>query len=119
MAKNNMGAWGENQAAEYLQQRGYAVLERNFHSRFGEIDIIALKNNTICFVEVKTRKKSSYIMPAEAVNYRKQRRIILTAEFYLSQHYSENKAVRFDVIEVFYYVSRVFAINHLKGAFEL
>ncbi len=114
-----MGAWGEDRAAEYLLHEGYAILERNFHSRFGEIDIIAEKNNTICFVEVKTRKKSSYVMPGEAVTVSKQRKIILTAEFYLSRYNSENIACRFDVIEVFYYISRNFYINHLKGAFEL
>ena len=114
-----MGAWGEDRAAEYLVRNGYVILKRNFHSRFGEIDIIAEKNNTICFVEVKTRKKSSYVMPGEAVTAGKQRKIILTAEFYLSSYNSENIACRFDVIEVFYYISHNFYINHIEGAFEL
>lgn len=119
MPKNEMGAWGEEQAAKYLAGQGYTVLERNFRSRFGEIDIIAKKDNTICFIEVKTRKKSSYIMPMEAVNYSKQRKIIASANAYLMRYYSEKNAFRFDVIEVFYYNRRIFSVNHLKGAFEL
>ena len=51
-----MGLWGENKAVEFLKAKNYTILARNYHSRFGEIDIIARKQNTIIFVEVKTRK---------------------------------------------------------------
>ena len=64
-----MGARGEDEAAKYLQNKGYTILKRNFHSKFGEIDIIAKINNTVCFIEVKTRKNNRYGRPAEFVNY--------------------------------------------------
>lgn len=118
-SKNNSGAWGELKAVEYLKNKGYSILKTNFHSKFGEIDIIAVKNNIICFIEVKTRKKIDYGLPSEAVNYSKQLKIIKTAEYYLSYNYSENFSYRFDVIEVFHYNSYIFSINHLEGAFEL
>ena len=119
MVKNNMGVRGEDAAVEYLKDKGYTVLNRNFHSRFGEIDIIAKIKNIICFVEVKTRKNNCYGRPAEAVNYSKRQKIIQTAEQYLSCNFSENFMYRFDIIEVFYYDSYIFSFNHLKGAFEV
>lgn len=118
MTKNNIGIRGEDEAVKYLQTRGYTILNRNFHSKFGEIDIIAKINNIICFVEVKTRKNNRYGRPAEFVNYSKQQKIIKTAECYLCDNFSENIMYRFDIIEVFYYNSYIFSFNHLKGAFE-
>jgi len=56
----NMGLWGENKAVEFLKAKNYTILARNYHSRFGEIDIIARKQNTIIFVEVKTRKNTAF-----------------------------------------------------------
>ncbi len=114
-----IGLWGEDKAVEYLKNQGYRILSRNFHSKFGEIDIIAIKNKIICFIEVKTRKKIFYGLPSQAVNYSKQKKLILTAEYFLTRNYSQNFAYRFDVIEVFYYNSYIFSINHIKGAFEL
>lgn len=60
----NMGLWGENKAVEFLKAKKYIILARNYHSRFGEIDIIARKQNTIIFVEVKTRKNTAFGFPA-------------------------------------------------------
>ncbi len=114
-----IGSWGEDKAVEYLKNQGYRILCRNFHSKFGEIDIIAVKNKVICFIEVKTRKKISYGLPSQAVNYGKQKKLILTAEYFLTRNYSQNFAYRFDIIEVFYYNSYIFSINHIEGAFEL
>lgn len=119
MKSSDIGRLGEDKAVEYLQRRGYIILQRNYHSRYGEIDIIAEKNNIICFIEVKTRKKNSYITPLEAVNYSKQNKIMMTANAYIINNFSEKNSYRFDIIEVFHYNSYIFEINHLKGAFEL
>ena len=70
----NMGLWGENKAVEFLKAKNYTILARNYHSRFGEIDIIARKQSTIIFVEVKTRKNIAFGFPAEFVDYQKQQK---------------------------------------------
>lgn len=79
----NMGLWGENKAVEFLKAKNYTILARNYHSRFGEIDIIARKQNTIIFVEVKTRKNTAFGFPAEFVDYKKQQKIMKTAQLYI------------------------------------
>ena len=109
----NMGLWGENKAVEFLKAKNYTILARNYHSRFGEIDIIARKQNTIIFVEVKTRKNTAFGFPAEFVDYQKQQKIMKTAQLYINDDY------RFDIIEVFHYDDNKVNFNHLKGAFEL
>lgn len=119
MDKRTIGQWGEDAASDYLKQNGYEILERNYHSHFGEIDIIAQERDCICFVEVKTRKNSHFGFPAEFVNLTKQQKIIKTAEFYLTKNIVVNNSYRFDIIEVFYYDKQITKINHLKGAFEL
>ncbi len=83
-----MGRWGEDKAASYLKKNGYEVLDRNFRreeSRFlkSEIDIVARKKETICFVEVKTLSSSAFIAPEEHVTEDKLSKIIKTAESYL------------------------------------
>lgn len=119
MKSNNIGKLGEVKAVEYLKSHNYSILKTNYHSRYGEIDIIAEKNNIICFIEVKTRKKNAYITPSEFVNHSKQNKIMMTANSYIISNFSEKFSYRFDIIEVFHYNSYIFEINHLKGAFEL
>lgn len=115
-----MGKWGEDKAREFLLEQDYLILAQNYHSKFGEIDIIAQKDNIICFIEVKTRKYNSLYAPVEAVSVAKQQKLIMTAQIYLAeQNFAEDFAYQFDVIEVVYYNSYIFKINHLKGAFEL
>ncbi len=115
------GAWGEDQAAEYLQKQGYAVLCRNYHSRYGEIDLIAQKDSIIAFVEVKTRSKDALYSAAEAVTPAKQRKIILTALNYLEE-YNADFQPRFDVCEVYLTQNRrrrSAEINYLEDAFQV
>lgn len=115
----NMGLWGEDKAAEFLKAKKYIILARNYHSRFGEIDIIAKKQNTIIFVEVKTRKNTAFGFPAELVNYQKQQKIMKTAQLYINDNFNAEFDYRFDIIEVFHYDDNKVNFNHLKGAFEL
>ena len=79
------GKAGENCVASWLEERGYEILERNFHSRFGEIDIIAKRGTYIAFVEVKTRAPNSLVSPLEAITAAKQRKLTATAMEYLRQ----------------------------------
>ena len=121
--KNNTaetGSKGEEYAAAYLRKRRYRILGRNFRTKYGEIDIIAAKGSYTVFVEVKTRHENSLTMPFEAVDLRKQRRIITTAAIYCKEKGLYDKPLRFDVIEV--YVDRqslkCLSVNHIENAFE-
>ena len=120
MERRELGAWGEERAAKYLRSKGYTILERNFRCRAGEIDIIALRGGVIAFVEVKLRRDSEFAEAREFVTPAKQRRVILTAEYWLVSHRTELQP-RFDVIEVYApdgEQSRKVRINHIKDAFQ-
>ncbi len=91
----------ENRAAEYLQQKGFRILEHNFYSRYGEIDLVAKDGNYLVFVEVKYRENDRGGHPLETVDVRKQRRICRTAEYYCLCHgYKETTPCRFDVVGI-------------------
>ncbi len=101
MAENNLaGAWGEAQAADYLRKKHYKIVAARYHSRFGEIDLIAQYRGFLVFVEVKMRKSDRFAMAREYVNRRKQDRIRITASIYLSRNPTHLQP-RFDVIEVY------------------
>jgi len=91
MDKKQIGNLGERIAENYLKNKGYQILEKNYSFRIpgnpqrGEIDIVVKKGDTICFVEVKTLKKSSVISPEEKVNFSKQRKLRVTAESWLME----------------------------------
>lgn len=99
MNRKEKGKLGEDVCAWYLEKHGYTVVARNVHSRYGEVDLIAENDSYICFIEVKTRTKDALVAPAEAVDYRKQQKLVLTAQHYLTGHETQ-KQPRFDVFEV-------------------
>lgn len=119
MNVNELGRWGEEQAAEYLSKRGYAILDRNFSCRRGEIDVIAQKGRFVVFVEVKLRKNASFAQAREFVTRAKQQRIIAAAAMWLVKSRSQLQP-RFDVIEV--YASQGIGgpvrIEHIEDAFQ-
>src|SRR4051812_29676839 len=90
------GLCGEEQVATYLQARGFIILERNYTSRYGEIDLIAQSDDLIVFVEVKMRT-SSDVDPGDLVCLTKQKKLILTAKRYIATHYNDSLSYRFDV----------------------
>lgn len=101
MGRNNLlGAWGEAEAAEYLRKKRYQILACGYHSRFGEIDLIARKGNFLVFVEVKLRKTAAFAAAREYVDRRKQDKIRVTASVYLENH-PVSLQPRFDVIEIY------------------
>lgn len=115
---NSMGKLAEMAACEYLEKRRYKLIDVNYSTRFGEIDLIMKKGRYICFIEVKMRNKSSIAQPKEFVDYNKQQKIISTAQMYLAQN-STKLQPRFDVIEVFCENNSIKLIKHLENAFEL
>ena len=95
-----LGIVGENIACAELLQRGYAILERRYRTRYGEIDIIARDGDVTVFVEVKTRTGNDFGDGAEAVTPWKQRRIAKMAVDFLARHRLNDRPCRFDVVAV-------------------
>ena len=114
----SIGKRGEQAAAAYLEQKGFRVLERNFHSPYGEVDIIAENGQYIIFVEVKTRKSGAMVEGAEAVDTVKRKKLAQTAQAYLSEHPSGLQP-RFDVILVTPTEENRCRVEQLPGAFVL
>ena len=117
MSKKTIGDLGENFAAELYEKSGYTVVTRNYHSRYGEIDLIAENSDTLCFVEVKTRNLISLGTPAEAVDFRKQKKLTLTAMKYLAEAECY-KQPRFDVLELWQKDGKIVRYNLIENAFS-
>ncbi|MGV8980282.1 YraN family protein [Clostridium sp.] len=116
----DIGALGEQISENYLKNLGYKILEMNFKCKCGEIDIIALNKDYICFIEVKTRYGTKYGIPAESVFFSKQKKIYKTAEVYILYKNIINFNFRFDVMEVtLNSENNDFLINHIQDAFQL
>lgn len=111
------GNWGEEQALIYIEKLGYQVIDRNFRNRLGEIDIIAKDNETICFIEVKTRYSLAKGKPFESVNYQKKRKLINLALSYLKYNYQTTSIKsRFDVISIIHHAPDEYDVKHIKNA---
>ncbi len=120
MTAGETGARGEAIAEDYLKQKGYCILAKNFRTRFGEIDIVAEEEGYLAFVEVKTRKNQKFSAAREAVSFRKQQKIIAAAQSWLQQNPTAAQP-RFDVIEVYMDGSGLEQnpkTIHLQNAFE-
>jgi putative endonuclease len=116
LTKQSSGAWGEDLALRYLTRRGYILVERNYRTRYGEIDLILRKDDTLVFVEVKLRRTTGFGDPLEAVTSRKQRTIRSLAVQYLSDRSPNVDTLRFDVIGILARGNKV-RIRHVKNAF--
>lgn len=107
---------GEDIAYRFLIKKGYKILERNFRKGYGELDIIAIKLNTIVFVEVKTRKSNQFGSPLESITPWKIRMLVKTAEFYKQIHRGLPDAMRIDAVAVILtYDDQVESIEHIEN----
>ena len=111
------GRSGEIIAKEYLINKSYNILETNYRNRIGEIDIVAMDKDILVFIEVKTRRNYSYGYAFEAVDLKKQRKIINTSMVYIKYKNLTDTQLRYDIIEV--YLTKTLKINHLDNAFCL
>jgi putative endonuclease len=109
------GRRGEDIAVEHLTAAGYRIIERNFHCKLGEIDVIAEHDGEIVFVEVRSRQSDSTFDPAYSVNRRKRRKVVRAAQVYLSRRYRQMPAARFDVVLVD--TARESAVEIIRDAF--
>lgn len=116
MHRNDLGKKGEALARKYLLTRGYTILDSNYRSQNGEIDIICADGETVVFVEVKSRSSVAFGTPAESVNWQKQKRLHRLAQEYLIARRLESRPVRFDVLSLIFLPGDV-RIEHLTGAF--
>ncbi|MBD0253299.1 MAG: YraN family protein [Rubrobacter sp.] len=116
LTSQSSGAWGENLALRYLTRRGYTLVERNYRTRYGEIDLIVRKDDALVFVEVKLRRGTGFGDPLEAVTLRKQSAIRSLATHYISDRNPTFDTLRFDAIGILASADKV-RIRHVQDAF--
>lgn len=113
---HELGKRGEEAAACFLERREYEILDRNWKCIAGEADIVALQDDTLCFIEVKTRKDAQKGFPSEAVDTRKRSRYERIAACYLKDHDYADVRVRFDIIAILVLgEGRAFLRHHLNA----
>ncbi|MCH9275063.1 YraN family protein [Bifidobacterium amazonense] len=109
---------GERYAADRLERAGYTILDRNWHSRYGELDVIAMTpDSVIVFVEVKTRRNARYGPPQEAVTARKRLALRRAGVQWLMERRIPHRGIRFDVIAITAPLNGTVSVNHIREAF--
>ena len=116
--RQKFGEESESIAVTYLKKQGYKIIEQNYRTKLGEIDIIAREKDTIAFVEVKSRKSKNFGSPKWAVTPKKQRKISMVALWYLKTTMQSNVKARFDVVSIISSKDKP-SIEIVKNAFEL
>lgn len=116
-SKRAEGIKGEDIAASYLREKGYQIIARNYRLRNGEIDIIAIFDNVLVFIEVKTRSSNEYGSPLEAIGYYKLKALIRTAEVYKHTHPDLPDQMRIDAIGITILddTGKEFEIEHIEN----
>ncbi len=112
--KKILGKYGEKHAGTYLMENGYKIIAKNYRCRYGEIDIIALKDNVFCFIEVKTRQNKEFGEPEESIDLQKLKKICLAAQHYISCKNLQECNFRFDAISVIVSNSKPL-LKHIKN----
>jgi len=116
--KQVLGKEGERIAEQYLKKKGYRLIERNYRCAAGELDLIVLDHRVVVFVEVKTRTGDGFGSPFEAVEFRKQRKMIQAAQYFLAEKKLQQRDARFDVVGISW-PGRDPMVEHIESAFEL
>lgn len=110
---NDMGKWGEDLAEAYLERRGYTIVERDWKSGRRDIDIIALDNDVVVFVEVKTRRNRLFEEPEDAIDYRKRQNLQQAINHYVKFR-NIRQEIRFDIISVVGTIGTEPDIQHIQ-----
>lgn len=111
---NPVAKEGEEIAANFLKNKGFKIIDRNFRARNTELDIVAVKDNTLVFVEVKTRTSDKFGTPFEQIAYWKLKSLVKAAEFYKLTHKNLPDLMRIDAISVQYYLNGP-QVEHLQN----
>ncbi len=115
--RRRFGDQGEEATVHFLETQGYAIRHRNFRCRYGELDVVAEKDGTLCFVEVRSRSSAIWGDPSYTVSWPKQRRVVKAALHYLLAYGMMGKMIRFDVVSVVGR-GRDAAVEHFPNAFD-
>jgi putative endonuclease len=115
-ARQKVGRWGEDYAVRFLEGKGYEILARNARTSYGEIDIIARQDVELVFVEVKTRRSTSFGYPEASVGERKQVHLRSSAQAYLEEHPDLGEHWRIDVLAVLRQPGQEVEILHIENA---
>ncbi|MDD5645401.1 MAG: YraN family protein [bacterium] len=118
MKKSELARAGEDCAVKHLIDKGYSIIERNFRTGFGEIDIIAEKAGDIVFAEVKSRTEGTGFTPAEAVNFKKRRQLVRLSDYYIARRGRKYNNFRIDLIGVVFKTDRISDIEHWENIIE-
>ena len=117
-ARSDLGQRGEALAAKALKRRGFEILERRWRCQLGEIDIVAKDGDTVVVVEVKTRARNDLFSPVDAVDAKKQRKLIQLAYAYARAHLTADVIIRFDVVGITKASGKRPILEHISNAFE-
>lgn len=113
----DFGVEGEQLATKYLVDKGFVVLDRNYRNRHKEVDLIALDQGELVFIEVKTRSSDYYMQPEEAVDHQKRQNLIRVANQYIRYH-QRTEPARFDIIAIVKNDKET-RVKHIKDAFNV
>ena len=114
---NQLGKIGEQHAVDFLERKGYRILDQNWRAGHKEIDIVALHDGKVVFIEVKTRSTDVFGNPEEFVDDKKIKRILSAADTYMKMHRFSAR-VRFDIISVLIQYDKI-DIRHIEDAFDI
>lgn len=112
-AHNELGKWGEEIAAAFVEKKGYEILQRDWKSGHHDLDIIAKDEDTLVIIEVKTRRNRLFGNPEEAIDYKKRQSIQSAINHFVKSHHI-NAPVRFDIISIVGMIGSTPEIDHIK-----
>lgn len=113
---NELGKWGEDVAARYLENKGYRILERDWKDKHKDLDIVAVDNGCLVIVEVKTRRQNTLVAPELAVDYRKIKNITLATNKYVKLNCID-LPIRFDIVAITGSNDENCSVEHIEDAF--
>ncbi len=118
MNKRELGRFGEELAEKFLEKNGIKILNKNYFTNYGEIDLIGIENETIIFIEVKLRTNNSYGEPSESINFKKKQNLLNAIDIFLAENDFSDYNLRIDIICILYNISNEkYEVRWLKNQY--